>query len=241
MSSSVALIDWHAYSGYGQAAVAVILLAIGVAFLVAGRRSQGGFKVPLPGTGLKIVIVLLWVLSILLVLPMFKQVARATGQSSLGLGPVFPITLTCAFVTFVAVAYITRGGGALAALGNGFAAAAAGPMVFELPFVLIIAPVVTTKAPHPLLLFLTFLVVILTTLALPAFSTRFSVTRSSLYLFAAMLVVFAAWAASTGYAPPADPTSLALNAVSKVLGFVAVAAGFNGASSRAVDRAGRVA
>ena len=125
------------------------------------------------------------------------------------------------------VAYLTRGGGVLMALGSGLAGAAAGPMVFELPFVLIITPVVTTRVPHPLFLFSVFLVVILTTLALPTFSSRFSVTRYSLYFLGAMFVVFAAWALLTGYAPPSDPASFSLNAVSKVLGFAAVVASFS--------------
>ena len=74
--------------------------------------------------------------------------------------------------------------------------------------------------------------VILTTLALPTFSERFSVTGSSLYSLGAMFVVFAG-SALTGYAPPSDPTSFALNAVSKVLGFAAVVASFSGGAQAA--------
>jgi hypothetical protein len=227
MAGAVALIDWRAYSGADGAALALVLLLLGAGAVLLGRRRREGMKLPLPRRGTKVLVLLVWALSILLVLPMFRQVARETGQSVLGLGPVFPITLASALVTFAAVAYLTREGGALAALGNGFAAAAAGPMVFELPFVLIITPVATTRVPHPLVLFSTFLVVILTTLALPTFSSRFSVTRNSLYLLGAMLVVFAAWALATGYAPPADAVSFSLNAVSKVLGFAAVLAGYS--------------
>lgn len=199
-------------------------MGIGLVFL--GMRATKGARFGMPGTAAKVVTVLVWAVSIFLVHGIFNQVAVRNGQSSLGFGPVFPITLASAACTFVAIAYLTRGGGTLAALGNGFAGAVAGPMVFELPFVLIIAPVVTTKVPHPLLLFTVFLVVILTTLALPFFSSRFSVTRYSLYLLGGMVVVFAAWALLTGYAPPGDPVSFGLNAVSKVLGFASVVAGF---------------
>jgi hypothetical protein len=69
-------------------------------------------------------------------------------------------------------------------------------------------------------------VIIISTLALPLFSSRFAVTRSSLYLVGAMILVFAAWALLTGYSPPSDPVSFTLNAISKVLGFAAVVAGF---------------
>jgi hypothetical protein len=206
--------------------LSVILFAVGLSLVLLGRRLAKDRKFPVPGKGLKVAIVIVWALSILLVLPLFKQVALRTGQSSLGTGPVLPITLASAVCTFAVVAYVTRRGGTLAALGNGFAGAAAGPMVFELPFILIITPMVTTRVPHPLVLFITFLVVILSTLALPLFSSRFAVTRYSLYLGGAMILVFAAWAILTGYSPPSDSVSFTLNAVSKVLGFAAVAAGF---------------
>jgi hypothetical protein len=226
-NSSVGLILWNPYSGLAASLLSVLLLAIGAGLLLSGRRLTGARKFPARGRALKVVTVLVWALSILLVLPLFGQIARREGQSSLGIGPVFPITLACAFCSFLIVAYLTRGSGAVGALASGFAAAVAGPMVFELPFLLIITPVVTTRVPHPLFLFAVFLVVILTTLALPTFSERFSVTRYSLYSMGAMFVVFAGWALLTGYAPPSDPTSFALNAVSKVLGFVAVVASFS--------------
>jgi hypothetical protein len=224
-ASSVALIAWNPYSGSAAVLLSLILVVVGVGVVLFGRRTQD-IRPPMPGRVLKVVIVLVWALSILLVLPLFRQIAAETGQSSIGTGPVFPITLASAFCTFVIVAYITRKGGTLAALGNGFAAAAAGPMVFELPFILIITPMVTTRVPHPLFLFLTFLVVIISTLALPLFSSRFALTRRSLYLVGAMILVFAAWALLTGYSPPSDPVSFTLNAVSKVLGFAAVAVAF---------------
>jgi hypothetical protein len=225
-ASSVALIAWSPYSGLASVLLSLILAAVGVCVVLLGRRLTQDVKLPVPGKVLKVVIVLVWALSILLVLPLFRQIATETGQSSIGTGPVFPITLASAFFTFVFVAYVTRRGGMLAALGNGFAGAAAGPMVFELPFILIITPMVTTRVPHPLFLFFTFLVVILSTLALPLFSSRFAVTKRSLYLLGAMILVFAAWALLTGYSPPSDPVSFTLNAISKVLGFAAVAAGF---------------
>jgi len=224
--SSVALIDWRAFSGLGSVVLAAVLLVAAAGCVLLGRKN--GVRVPRPGRAGKVIIVLAWILSILLVLPLFKEVATRTGQSAFGTGPVLPITLASAVGAFVAVAYLTRGGGLAPALGNGFAAAVAGPMVFELPFILIITPNVTTKVPHPLLLFTFFLLVILTTLCLPLFSTRFSPNRYSLYLLGAMLAVFGLWALATGYSPPGDPVSFTLNAVSKVLGFAAVSAGFVG-------------
>jgi hypothetical protein len=227
-SSPVGLILWNPYSGDGAVALSLVLLVLGVGLVLSGVRLARAVKLPAPGKALKVVTVFVWALAILLVLPLFGQIASKEGQSSLGIGPVFPITLASAFCTLLIVAYLTRGSGMLGALANGVAAAAAGPMVFELPFLLIITPVVTTRVPHPLFLFSVFLVVILTTLALPAFSSRFSITRYSLYSLGAMFVVFAGWALLTGYAPPSDPTSFALNAISKVLGFAAVVPSFSG-------------
>ena len=227
-SSSLGLILWNPYSGYAAILLTLILVAVGVGLILLGARSDRAVRLPKPGRALKVVIVLVWLLSILLVLPLFRQIAQETGQPGLFIGPVFPITLATAFCAFLVIAYLTRLGGMLAALGSGLAGAAAGPMVFELPFVLIIAPVVTTRVPHPVFLFSVFLVAILTTLALPAFSSRFSVTSYSLYFLGAMFAVFAAWALLKGYAPPSDPVSFSLNAVSKVLGFAAVVASFSG-------------
>lgn len=224
--SSVALIDWRAYSGSAAASLGVVLILLGAAVVLLGTRTKDGVRPGMPGRAAKAAIIVVWAVTIFLILGIFKQVAARTGQSSLGVGPVFPITLACAACTFVAVAYLTRGSGAAAAIGNGFAGAVAGPMVFELPFLLIITPMVTTRVPHPLFSFLDFLVVILTTLALPFFSTRFAVTRYSLYLLGGMVLLFGMWALLTGYAPPADPVSFGLNAASKVLGFASVVAGF---------------
>jgi len=232
-SSSVGLILWSPYSGLAAVLLSVLLLAVGAGLLLSGRRLTTARKVPPRGRAVTVATVLVWALSILLVLPLFGQIARREGQSSLGIGPVFPITLACAFCSFVIVAYLTRGSGTIGALANGIAAAAAGPMVFELPFLLIITPVVTTRVPHPLFLFVVFLVVILTTLALPTFSARFSVTKHALYSLGAMFVVFAGWALLTGYAPPSDPTSFALNTVSKVLGFATVVTSFSGGTRAA--------
>jgi hypothetical protein len=149
-----------------------------------------------------------------------------TRRSSDLIGPVFPITLASAFCSFVLIAYVSRRAGLGAALGDAFAGAAAGPMVFELPFVLIIMFSVTTPIRSGLFLLFVFLVVILTTLALPTFSSRFAVTRYSLYLLGSMVLVFAVWALLTGFAPPSDPVSFSLNGASKVLGFASIDAGF---------------
>jgi hypothetical protein len=225
-SQSVGLIAWNPYSEYAAVLLSLILFAVGIGVVILGRRLTKDFKLPMPGKKLRVLIVLVWVLSILVVLRLFRNVATDTGQPVGNIGPVFPITLASAFCVFLFIAYVSRRDGIGAAIGNAFAGAAAGPMVFELPFVLIITPVVTTTIHSGLLLFVVFLVVILTTLALPLFSSRFAVTRYSLYLLGGMILVFAAWALLTGYAPPSDPVSFSLNAASKVLGFAAIAATF---------------
>src|ERR1022692_3288371 len=166
-NQSVGLIAWNPYSGYAAVLLSLILFAVGFGVVILGRRLTKDFKLPMPGKRLKVVIVLVWVLSILVVLRLFRNVARDTGQSVGNIGPVFPITLASAFCVFLFIAYVSRRDGIGAALGNAFAGAAAGPMVFELPFVLIITPVVTTAIHSGLFLFAAFLVVILTTLALP--------------------------------------------------------------------------
>jgi hypothetical protein len=223
---SLGLILWNAYSGYTADLLALLLFVVGAALVVIGGRLKHGVKLPMPGRTLKVVIVLIWVLSILIVLRLFRIVARDTGQSVGNVGPVFPITLASAICSFLFIAYVSRRDGLTGALGRAFAGAAAGPMVFELPFVLIIMFSVTTPIRSGLLLLVVFLVVILTTLALPAFSSRFALTNDFFYVLGAMFLVFAAWALLTGFAPPSDPLSFSLNAVSKVLGFAALDAAF---------------
>ena len=224
MIPGVALVVWRPYGGSGSVVLSLILLVIGAALIAAGRRITKDIKLPKMGKIIGAVVIVIWTFSILTFLKINKDIAKHTNSAG-NLGPIFPITIAAAICTFCYVAYVTRRGGILSSLGNGFLAFCAGPMVFEFPFLLIVVPRV--KAPLGLaLIFLTPLfIIIFTTLAMLLLSRRVAITKYSLYFYGTMILVFAAWALE-GYQYPSNPAAFLLNAISKVLGFASVAALF---------------
>ena len=134
--------------------------------------------------------------------------------------------MACAVSTFFYLAYISRHEGFLTALGNGFVGAAAGPMVFEFPFDLIVIPQVKAPMTFIIAYFVSLDVAVLLTLSLLLLSRRVSITRYSMYSLGAMFIVFAVWALF-GFSYPSTPISFLLNAISKVLGFITVVALFS--------------
>jgi hypothetical protein len=224
-SQETGFIIWSPYSGGAALLIASLLSALGAATILLGARMKRDRGLPRPWTWLKVVIVAVWALQILIVLRIFKHII-AVDPSTGVTGPVLPVTLASAACTFAIVAYLLRRYGAAAAVGGAFAAAAAGPMVFELPFLLVVAPVASTPTnPGATLTIPTFLV-IFTTLALLSFSSRAALTGYSLCFLGAMLLTFAAWALFFGLSYPSGPATFLLNSVAKVLGFATTAAMF---------------
>jgi hypothetical protein len=213
---------WKPYSFPGSAILSFILLIVAASLVFLGRRLKNRVNVPRPGKVLTVAMVAVWAILILV----FLTVDIRSGASRSGAGPIFPITLACAGVTFSYLFYIFRREGFLAALGNGFVGAAAGPMVFEFPFDLIVIPQI--KAPTTFLIayFVPLDFAVLLTLSLILLSRHVSISKYSLYALAGMFIVFVVWAL-LGFAYPSTPVSFIPNAVSKVLGFLSVAALFS--------------
>ncbi|HLX56725.1 MAG TPA: hypothetical protein VKR83_06850 [Ktedonobacteraceae bacterium] len=97
----------------------------------------------------------------------------------------------------------------------------AAPMIFELPFDLIVmwrtyppAPAI----PFTLLYFLPLLLVELASFAMLPFSPFVRLSRATLFLLAGMFLIFAVWALF-GFVYPATPLPVALNVISKILAF----------------------
>jgi hypothetical protein len=224
LQAATLAIVWPPYAGSSALLLSLLLVLVGIGLVMLGRRMTKEVNFPKMGKIVGAIVVVIWAFSILTFLKINKDLARYTGAAG-NLGPIFPITLATAFCTFAFVAYVSRRDSVLASLGNGFLAFIAGPMVFEFPFLLIVIPRV--KAPLvPALIFLVPLfTIIFTTLAMLMFSRRVAITKSSVYLYAAMIFVFAVWALE-GYSYPSNPTAFTLNAISKVLGFAAVGAMF---------------
>ena len=182
-------------------------------------------QLPHPGRILKVVLVIIWIIPILFFLAVIRVIAEKTHNAP-STGPILPITIASAVITFAYLEYVTRKGGILSALGNGFIGAVAGPMVFEFPFDLIVIRLLTIGPFGIIIFFGPLFTVIFTTLALLLFSKRTAITKYSLYSLAAMFLVFALWALE-GFSYPSNPISFTLNAVSKVLSFTTIIAMFS--------------
>jgi hypothetical protein len=143
-----------------------------------------------------------------------------------GLPPdhIFPITFMAAGVTFFIIA--VNGPSGWIAFTSGVIGAMAAPMVFELPFDLIVMtrtypPIPPDPALYRALFFAPLILIEITTLSLLTLSPMVKLARATFISFAAMLAVFAVWALA-GFGYPSAPVPFALNVVSKLLAFVTV-------------------
>jgi hypothetical protein len=226
-SSSVPL--WLPYEGNAAIVLAIVLVVVACGFAYAGSRLRTPIAIARPrgvAAGLMVVIWLLsgyvffiaWFvygLQVKLAYPGFVAPRVRVGTF-----------IPDAPVTFFVILYLTRRWGWKVALASAIIGTAAAPMIFELPFDLIVMMRINPPLPtHPMLYrqllfgslflwqFASFAVLIL----LPSMR----VTACAAYAVAAMFAVFAVWAAF-GFAFPAEPLPLALNIISKTLCFVAV-------------------
>lgn len=125
-------------------------------------------------------------------------------------------------VLFVVIVFLQKASGWRAALLSARIGAVAAPMIFEVPFDLIIMARTHPAADPALyrpLLFGTLILVGVTTLALLPISPAVRLHRATLWCFAGMLAAFAVWGLF-GFAYPSAPVPVALNVVSKLLALV---------------------
>jgi hypothetical protein len=96
----------------------------------------------------------------------------------------------------------------------------AAPMIFELPFDLIV--MFRTYPPVPvqltLLYFMPLVLVEISSFSLLTLSPLMKVSNYTLFALAAMFLVFAVWA-MFGFSYPSQPVPFTLNAMSKILCF----------------------
>ena len=227
-------IFWSPFTGETALLLALLLFLAGASVILLGIRLNRDVGLPRPWRWLQVVIVVVWALQILILLKVFKHISTVDPSAGVT-GPVLPVTLASAACTFALVAYALRRSGAPSALGAAVAATFAGPMVFELPFILIVGPGSTTPTDPGATLSGPFFLAMFTTLAFLSFSSKAAISRYTLYFLGAMFLTFSVWALF-GFAYPSDPTTLLLNAVSKVFAFAVTASMFvrsrRGASPR---------
>ncbi|HYX51113.1 MAG TPA: hypothetical protein VE843_15305, partial [Ktedonobacteraceae bacterium] len=148
---------------------------------------------------------------------LYQQVGHFTGP----VNPITPVTELSGLVTFFVIAYLARRSGFWVALGSAIVGTIAAPMIFELPFDLIV--MWRTYPPTPaiqftLLFFLPLFLVEISSFAMLALSPVTKLTRYTLFLLGGIFLIFAVWALF-GFAYPETPISIILNIVSKILAF----------------------
>jgi hypothetical protein len=151
-------------------------------------------------------------------LAVYQQVGKVTSPPD----PIGPITALSGLATFVVIAVLARHHGFKGAIGSAILGTIAAPMIFELPYDLIVMTRIYPPKPemlYTLVFFVPLFLVEIISFMMLTLSPLTRLSRYSLYSLAAMFLVFAFWALF-GFSFPSSPLPFASNAVSKVLAFV---------------------
>jgi hypothetical protein len=221
---------WVSYGGDARSWLAIGLLAVAGGVTLAGIRLPLPIRATRPGPVGRIAMILAWVASIVAFLVCVtiyaRQYIHAYHLSAATTAPkdrIAPVTLLAVAVVFVII--ISRSSpGFGTRLASGAIGAIAAPMIFELPFDLIVMartypPIPPDPALYRALFFVPLFLIEITTLLLLRLSPMVRLTRATFLSFALMLGVFAIWALS-GFGYPSAPLPTALNIASKILAFV---------------------
>ncbi len=217
---------WQPYAGRAALQLAFLLLVIGGVLAFLGTRLRHPLGVNRPGKAVSALLIVMWVLSLATLLiaadtytrELFGQYGNFTPPAS----PISPITGLYGLVTFVMIAILTRRHGLKLALSSAIIGTVAAPMIFELPFDLIVMNRIfpPMSAQFRLLIFLPLFLVEISSLSLLTFLPQARLSKSTLFSLAATFFIFAVWALF-GFSYPSRPIPFALNAASKILCFVA--------------------
>jgi hypothetical protein len=217
---------WVIYSGVDEIVLIAVLMAAAAAAAYAAVRLPLPARPPRPGLAAKIIMLAAWALAIAALLVCVAvyivQATRAGFVDTPRSDPIAPVTFIGVCVVFLVIALAHRASGWRVALGSAVIGAAAAPWIFEVPFDLIILPrtyPVIDPGLYRMLLFGPLILTGITTLALLTLSPAVRVQRATLWCFAGMLALFAAWSLF-GFGYPSAPGPIALNALSKILALV---------------------
>jgi hypothetical protein len=216
---------WIPYTGSSSLILAIVLLIVTGVVLSFATRFHHPVAVKRPGTGLRVAIVAMWVLSVIGVLVtssiyVLTLSRQEGGHLTAPADHITPVTLTSAVVAFFVIAYLARRSGFWGAVGSAIVGTIAAPMIFELPFDLIVMGRISAPVPVllNLLFFFSLILVEILSFAMLTFSPVVKLSRATLFLLAGMFVIFAVWALF-GFVYPASLLPIALNMISKVLAF----------------------
>jgi hypothetical protein len=216
---------WNSYAGSGAIILAIVLFIVTGVLMYLGMRLRQPVQVKRPGkfVGISLVVILvLSVLTFLIAAGLYgladvKQNIHFTGP----MNPITPVTMGSALLSFFVIVAMTGENGFWVAVGSAIVGTMAAPMIFELPFDLIV--MWRTYPPTPetlftLLFFLPLFIIELTCFAMLALSPLTKLSRYTLFLLGGMFLIFAVWAVF-GFAYPATTVPFALNVSSKILAF----------------------
>jgi hypothetical protein len=216
--------SWSPYVGSNSILLAVVLFIVTGAWIYLAIRLHHPVEVKRPGKFISVSIVVIWLLSVttflvaasIYVRALYQQVGHFTGPAN----PITPVTATSGVIAFFVIVCLTGRSG-LPAFGSAIVGTIAAPMIFELPFDLIVMWRTYPPAPEiafTLLFFLPLFLVEVSSFAMLTFSPSMKLSRYTLFLLAGMFLIFAVWALF-GFAYPATPIPIALNIISKVMAF----------------------
>ena len=220
---------WVSYGGDARIWLAIGLLAVACGVTLAGIRLPLPVRATRPGPAGRVAMILAWIGSIVAFLVGFVIYARQYVQAYGPNAPappedhIAPVTFSAVVVVFVII-ILRRSPGFRTRLVAGAVGAIAAPMIFELPFDLIVMartypPIPPDPALYRTLFFVPLFAIEITTLLLLRLSPMVRLTRATFFSFALMLGVFAVWALS-GFGYPSAPLPTTLNIASKILAFV---------------------
>jgi hypothetical protein len=229
------IVPWSPLTRTGSIILATVLFVIAGILLYIGTRIHQPLSAKRLGLFVSACLVVIFLLSGLTFV-VADVIYGLTLTQQLGGGPVTgpanhitPITFACGFIAFFVIVYLTssRGNTPISprqfwvAVGSAVVGTIAAPLIFELPFDLIVMGRVYSPKPHVLFILLYFFplfLVEISSFALLTLSPFMKVSRLTLFLLAGMFFVFAVWAVF-GFTYPSVPLSYACNVTSKILAF----------------------
>jgi hypothetical protein len=218
---------WVAYGGGEALLLTIAMFVVAGAFGCAGILLRTPLKITRPGATVAAFMIAIWLLAIYTVFVNASVYGLQVRQAypDFTAARVRVGTFVYAAVTFFVILYLTRRWGWKVALASAVIGTAAAPMIFELPFDLVVMARTNPPLPNrPMLyrqlFFLPLFLVEFSTISLLTLLPSMRITAHAAYTVAGMFAVFAVWAA-IGFAFPAEPLPLALNVTSKILCFVA--------------------
>jgi hypothetical protein len=221
---------WYPYVGSARIVLALVLVVVAAAIMYLGTRLRLPVRLPRPSQPLTLALFVTWFLAIaafLVCLAIYvaqlQHEHAAHAAHAAPANPITPVTDLAVVVTFLVILLSSRRYSRGTRLAGAVIGAIVAPMIFELPFDLIVMartypPVLPDPAAYRVLFFAPLFLIELTTLALLTLSPLVRVRRLTFFGFALMLAVFAVWAVP-GFDYPSTPLPTALNMVSKLIAF----------------------